>query len=352
MAIVEAVWDYDFDPGTNLVDVYIMRLREKIDAGFEPKLLHTLRGVRIRAQGVSMSIRRRLTLWLASILLLSLMVMAGVFRFELREDRERVRRGEKLPSSWEETGEFLMYFGLPMAVLLLVGSSLLMRRFLRPISQLTEAVENLHLHRLNERLPPVGTGDELDRLTEVFNAMSARLEASVAHMRDFTMHASHELKTPLTIMRGELEAALMDDSLTNPHRERVASELEEVQRLAQIVEGLTLLAKADAGQVPMSLEPVALCGLVEDSYADAQMLARAQGITVTMAACEDVTVKGDPRRLRQLLLNLTENAVKYAEPHGRVEISLKRVGDSAELQIANTGQGIPPEQLPRVFERF
>ena len=149
-----------------------------------------------------MSIRSRLTLWFATILLVSLAVMAGVFHFEMREDRQRMRNGEPLPSTWEETGEFVLYYGMPAALLLLVGSSLLLRRFLRPISRLKEGAENLHLYRLNERLPSVGTGDELDRLTEVFNAMSARLEASVAQVRDFTLHASHELKTPLTIMQG------------------------------------------------------------------------------------------------------------------------------------------------------
>ena len=114
------------------------------------------------------------------------------------------------------------------------------------------------------------------------------------------------------------------------------------------MDGLTLLAKADAGQVTLKLEPVRLDELVRDNCADAQILAEPNGIGVELAACEEVTVRGDRHRLRQLLLNLADNAVKYNQPQGRVTINLRRAGDLAELTVANTGPGIPPEMLPRV----
>ena len=147
--------------------------------------------------------------------------------------------------------------------------------------------------------------------------MLARLDDSFKRIREFTLHASHELKTPLTVLCGETETALRDESLPPAERERAASQLDELRRLARIVDGLTLLAKADAGQVALKLEPVRLDELVRDNFADAQILAEPQGIQVELAACEEISVRGDRHRLRQLLLNLADNAVKYNQPQGR-----------------------------------
>lgn len=299
-----------------------------------------------------MSIRSRITFWFTGILFLCLLIMTGVFHYELNETRQALHTGQPVDSVLEETGEFVLYFGLPAAVLLLVGGSWLMHRSLRPISRLTVAVENLHLNRLHERLPALGTNDELDRLTEVFNAMTARLEQSFAHVREFTLHASHELKTPLTIMQGELESSLNDPDLKSTQRDRIVSQMDEVQRLARIVDGLMLLAKADAGQMTLKMETTRLDEIVRDSFSDAQLLARPQRITVTLPTCDMITVHGDPCRLRQLLLNLTDNAIKYNHPGGTVEIVLRRNRSWAELTLTNTGPGIAPEHLPRVFDRF
>jgi signal transduction histidine kinase len=128
--------------------------------------------------------------------------------------------------------------------------------------------------------------------------------------------------------------------------------LDEIQRLTQIVDGLTLLTKADAGQVALAREPVRLDELVREAYADAQSLARPRGVQVNLAVCESVTVTGDRRRLRQLLLNLTDNAIKYNVPGGTVALALRRRDGTAELAVTNTGPGIPADVLPRVFEPF
>jgi heavy metal sensor kinase len=300
-----------------------------------------------------MTLRARITLWHTAVLVVSLAVMAGVFHYEMQEQRQAMRAGLKPPDPiLEETGEFVLYFGLPTALLLLVGSAWFIRRSLTPVARLTAAAERIQLNQLQERLPRSGKGDELDRLTEVFNTMTARLHESFGHMREFTLHASHELKTPLTVMRGELEIALRDSRCAGEQREMLAGLLDEVHRLTKIVDGLAFLAKADAGQAVLKLEPVRLDELVRDSLADAQMLARDQKITVTLAGCDEVLVQGDRYRLRQLLLNLTDNAIKYNQPEGRVNIALTRNADSAVLQVGNTGPGIPPEKLPRVFDRF
>jgi signal transduction histidine kinase len=242
--------------------------------------------------------------------------------------------------------------GVPALLVAIVGGWWLMRRSLAPVDALTRAIERIHDHNLSQRLPRTGNGDEIDRLTQVFNEMTARLDQSFQRIRDFTLHASHELKTPLTVMQGELETACLEENLTEPQREQMASLVDEVQRLAKIVDGLSLLTKADAGQVTLSMEPVQMDALVNDAVEDARLLGYGDGIAVNLLACDAVTIRGDRHRLRQVLLNLVDNAVKYNRPGGSVDVSLRRVGPELVLTIQNTGPGIPAEDLPKVFSRF
>ena len=300
-----------------------------------------------------MSIRNRLTLWFGGILGVSLVILAGALYYEWEEQQERMLRQKKPPEPiWQEVGEIMVMFGAPTMVMLLVGSWWLLRKAFAPVVQLTQAAESIQLDNLKQRLPLTGSGDELDRLTEVFNAMMTRLDSSVTHAREFTLHASHELKTPLTVMRAEIETALAGEQITPTLRDLLASQLEEIQRLTKIVNGLTFLAKADAGQAALQIESVRLDELVRDAFADTEMLGRAQNIAVELTACDEITMQGDRHRLRQLLLNLTDNAIKYNRPEGRVTISLAKNKGTAELTIANTGPGIPAEKLSRVFDRF
>ena len=227
-----------------------------------------------------------------------------------------------------------------------------MRRALAPVEQLTVALEKMQENNLRQQLPGTGTNDEFDRLIQVFNAMTVRIEESFKRVHEFTLHASHELKTPITILHAELETALTSPEISNSHRELLASQLDELQRLAKIVDGLTLLAKADAGQVSLQLEPVRLDELVRDALEDARMLAQDRNLKVSLPECEETTMRGDRHRLRQLLLNLTDNAVKYSQPEGEVTIALRRLKDTAELTVTNNGPGLAAEIASRVFDRF
>jgi signal transduction histidine kinase len=143
-----------------------------------------------------------------------------------------------------------------------------------------------------------------------------------------------------------------DKGLSPAERERWAGLLDELRRLSRIVDALTLLAKADAGQLTLEQEPVRFDEVVRDNFDDAQILAEPKKIEVELTECDQVIVKGDRHRLRQLLLNLLDNAVKYNQPSGWVSISLRKAVGVAELVISNTGPGISPESLPRVFDRF
>ena len=303
-----------------------------------------------------MTIRTRLALWYAAIFSVSLLAIGVAMYSELVvEPRTKIAAheggGVDDDAGVDITQIIILYGGVAAAVGLL-GGWWLTRRALAPVSALTDSVEKVSEKNLGEKIPRTHNGDELDRLTEVFNSMLARLDDSFNRIREFTLHASHELKTPLTVLRGETETALRDEKISATERERANSQLEELCRLTQIVDGLTLLAKADAGQVALKLETVRLDELVRDNFADLQILAEPSGIKGELEACEEISVRGDRHRLRQLLLNLADNAVKYNQPSGRVTMSLRRAESFVEFKITNTGAGISPEKLPRVFDRF
>ncbi len=297
-----------------------------------------------------MTIRTRVTLCNAGLLLCSLALIAVLSMEELHERHGRRARGSE--RGMEEILEITFGIGVPAVLLSIGGGWWLMRKALWPVTALSRAAERLNETNLSQPLPRTGNGDELDRLAEVLNGMTARLDGSFGRIREFTLHASHELKTPLTILCGETEIELRDEALPAAQRERAASRLDELRRLSRVVDGLTLLTKADAGQVALDLAPVRLDELVRDSFADAQILAETPGIRVECGACPAVTVEGNGHRLRQLLLNLLDNAIKYNQAQGWVRLGLRREGETAELTVGNSGPGIAPEILPRVFDRF
>jgi signal transduction histidine kinase len=305
------------------------------------------------------SIRLRLSLWYAAILFVSLTLLGALDYHEILEERQhRQRRHPHRAFDEEEddTGMDILQIGLacglPAAVLGLGGGWWLMRRALAPVASLTRAVETLQESNLRQQLPRSGNHDEIDRLIQVFNAMTARLDESFNRVREFTLHASHELKTPVTILHAELETALASPDLAPPHRELLESQLDELQRLAKIVDGLTLLTKADAGLISLQLEPVRLDELVRDAVEDARILAQDAKLSVALEGCEETLVRGDRHRLRQLLLNLTDNAVKYSQTPGQISLALRRKEGFAEITVSNTGPGLPPEVASRVFDRF
>jgi signal transduction histidine kinase len=299
------------------------------------------------------TIRKRLTCWYTGVFLASFILMAGVLYYELVTERTSMAAsGKPKEPIEEEIGEILLFYGVPTAVIAIVGGWWLLRRALAPLDQLATAAERLNIDNLHEPLPRTGNGDEVDRLTQVLNTTNRRLEQSFEKVQEFTLNASHELKTPLAVLHGEIETALTDPVCTDTQREAFASQLDEIQRLTKIVEGLTLLARADAGKLELKREPVRLDELVRDSFADAQILSQRKRLRLTLGRCDEVTVTGDRHRLRQLLLNLTDNAVKYADEGGRVNMEIAAQDGLAELCISNSGPGVAPAAAERVFDRF
>ncbi len=301
-----------------------------------------------------MKIRNQLMLWYVLILLAGFVLIGVWAYYEMVVAHPSMGKVLALEGHTvvEEFAEIMIFGGLPAFVLAVIGGWFLMRRALSPIRTLTHALERVQADNLHQRMERTGNRDELDRLTIVFNSMTQRLDDSINRIREFTLHASHELKTPLTILRGEIETKLREPSVSSDDREFFGAQLDEIARLAKIVDGLTLLAKADSGHITLAQEPVRLDELVRDSFADAQLLARPHHLEVELQGCDETTIRGDRHRLKQLLLNLTDNAIKYNQPEGRVTIGLSRNNGTAALTITNTGPGIPAEKLPRVFDRF
>jgi two-component system, OmpR family, sensor kinase len=247
----------------------------------------------------------------------------------------------------------MLAVGLPVAVgVAVAGGFVLVRRALEPVAGMAAKAEDISQHNLSERLPVVQSGDELERLAVALNHMLARLEDAIHGSKQFVADASHELRTPLTVMRGELETLVQSGRLTADTRETLGSVLEDVERLREIVDSLFALSRLDAGEAPASWARFDLAELAATTAEQMSLLAEDKDIRVECAAHTAVTVSGDRARLKQVIVNLLDNAIKYTPRGGRVRLAVRAEGAYAVLEVADDGVGIPPEALPHVFKRF
>jgi signal transduction histidine kinase len=225
----------------------------------------------------------------------------------------------------------ILAVGLPLAVAAAVaGGFLLVRRALRPVAEIARKAQEISEHSLAERLPVVRSGDEIERLSVSLNHMIGRLERSVTGSRQFVADASHGSDT----------------------RDAVGSVLEEVDRLAEIVEGLLALSRLDAGEVPSERARFDLAELASDTVDQMSLMALDKSLTLTSTSAGKVVVEGDRARLKQVVVNLLDNAIKYTPPRGRIELSVGSQHGQALLEVRDSGIGIPAEALPHVFQRF
>ena len=243
-----------------------------------------------------------------------------------------------------------------LLILASAGGYWMSRRALAPVERIARTAADIEAQNLSKRLPIRGTGDELDQLSATLNAMFARLEDSFRRITQFTADASHELRTPVAIIRTTAEVIRKKPRSEKEYAEALDRILAESERTTELVEDLMLLARADANVEDLALEPVGLAELAQAARAEARVLAEAAGITLTNGGLSQCTVSGDDRALRRLLLILLDNAIKYSKPGGEVQLYLGicQRGDrrTAVLEVRDQGIGIASEDLPHIFERF
>ena len=241
--------------------------------------------------------------------------------------------------------------GLAAVTLAALGVGALVRRGLRPLDAMAVEVEGIDAHELDRRLALRGPPVEVARLARAFDAMLARLRASFATQRRFVGDAAHELRGPLAAIRGRGDVLLLDPALDGAAREGVALMRDEAARMGRLVANLLLLARGDEARA-IDRRPVELDVLLLEVARQARAPAAARGVTVALGHEDQAAAWGDADLLKQLLLNLVDNAVAYTPPGGRVELSLDVDGAQARLSVRDTGPGIAAADLERIFERF
>jgi len=234
-----------------------------------------------------------------------------------------------------------------------VGEFLFLGRTQRQLAEITTEVAAITDGRsLHRRLALSEETTDFAGLVTTLNAMIGRLETSFAGLRRFTADASHELKTPLAVLRADVERAMTESASQNERMVALEEALQEVRRMSDLVESLLTLARADEGRFDLHREPVELQPLVQEVYETALILGEAQGVTVNLPFTADATVMADRTRLRQLFLNLVTNAIKYTPAGGKVELGLGRHPDNVTFAVRDTGIGISAADFPHIFERF
>lgn len=248
-----------------------------------------------------------------------------------------------------------MFALAPLLLLVsMVGGYWMSRRALGPVDRITAAVRSIGIRNLSERLPVPRSGDELERLAETCNDMLIRLEVAVLKLKQFTADASHELRGPLTLTRTVAEVALRAPGVDAVSSEAFTEIIEESAAAAVLLEQMLELARADSEPTSLVLEPVDLAAIVVDGYEMASTLGARKGIEVNLVPGMPpaLIVLGHAASLRRLLWILLDNALKYTPPAGWIRIWLETSANQVLLHVEDSGMGIAPVDVPRIFDRF
>jgi heavy metal sensor kinase len=237
-------------------------------------------------------------------------------------------------------------------IMLVIGGWYLTQRSLKPIDDITKTAAEITSKHLHKRIKPSRHEDEIGRLIITLNDMIDRLEKSLEKIQQFSADASHELRTPLTILIGELQNALQKEMTTEDYQHVISNSIDEILVMSRIIDDLLTLYKADVNDVKLQMSNLNLNELLSEIYEDSQIISEKKHIKVSIELQEQISILGDIIRLRQLLLNLVENAIKYNVEYGEIKISLEREDVWALISITDTGIGIPPGNESKIFDRF
>jgi heavy metal sensor kinase len=291
-------------------------------------------------------------------------------------DNNHVSKIVQIASSLEEVEDALntlliiLIITVPLALMVaILGGQFLAHKALKPVDNITQTARMITSQNLNKRIDPPKVKDEISRLIETFNEMISRLDQSFQQIKQFSSDASHELKTPLTILKGEVEVMLRKERTPQEYQQTLKSNLEEVNRMSQIVEDLLLLSKADIGEIRLNKEDINLTEILNEVVVQMDMLARSRRVHLfTSNHHQEIHLFGDALRMRELFINLIENGIKYTEEGGSIHITLQKeysppvrnTSDWGEgerekivkIIVSDTGIGVAKEDQERIFSRF
>ena len=251
--------------------------------------------------------------------------------------------------------QFIITLIIGLAVvtfLAIIAGGFLVKLALSPVEAIRASAEKISYGNVSQRLSEINTGDAIEHLSKTLNQMLDRLDHAYQNASRFSSDASHELRTPLAIIRSDLETLQKDKSLNFETHDRLGSILEEIERLSAIVESLLSIARLEAGEAKAKNEVINLSELVQSTIEQMQLLADEKNISVAINASSPVLIGGDVARIRQVIVNLFDNAVKYTPQFGKVVVSVFAEAGAAVLVLKDNGVGISADALPYIFERF
>jgi heavy metal sensor kinase len=249
--------------------------------------------------------------------------------------------------------KFILFLLLPLTVIISgVVGAFLAKATLKPVNRMIDTAQHISAENLKSRIVTPKSKDELRRLADTFNEMLERLEKAFLSQRKLIEDLAHELKTPLAVMKGELEVTLKRVRSTREYESTLDINLEEVNKLIKILEELLVLARLDKNIVALETKPIDVSELVESTVNDIKILAEQKKIAFHLSIKGKAVVLGDENRLKRLFLNILDNALKYTEPQGKVTVESGPEANQAKVTISDTGPGIPEDQVPRIFDRF
>jgi signal transduction histidine kinase len=246
----------------------------------------------------------------------------------------------------------IFLIGIPFLLLLVfIAGNFLARRVMRPVVHAAQKAEHITLADLGNKLSEYDHADEFGILTNTLNELLTRVNLGIEQIRRFTQDAAHELRTPITILRGELELLYQHQGRITENHAALQKALDKTILLNQIVDDLMLLAHSDSSNYLLNPTTFPLEQILRDTVEDLEILSRKSPVKIQLMHCDPVQFSGDEALIRRLLLNLADNALKYTEK-GLITFSLKDLPDAVQIQICDTGIGIPEQDIPHIFDRF
>jgi heavy metal sensor kinase len=274
-------------------------------------------------------------------------------------DNKKVTSVVQVGTSLEDFDEtirkllLIIIISIPTSIIVtIVVGYFMAKKALKPVDQIRRAAVKISSSNLDEKIDITGRRDELGRLAETFNAMIGRLKDAFQRINQFSIDVSHELKTPLTILKGETEVALRKERGKDDYQKLLLSNLEEIDRMSCIIDDLLLLSKADTKEIKLNIEEVALRDLIMDVCMNMKVVADKKDVDLQISELEDVRLKGDELKLRRMLLNIVENGIKYSHIGGKVSVSSYVNDGYAKIDVKDDGIGISEEDIKYVFDRF